>query len=782
MDAANIRLGKILNNIKLKISVFFNRIKSEKNFYYFLPAVFLLIVAGLVFPGGAAHAFWDEAASGIMNYVIYPLVYVIFWILFYIAYTIAWIGASLISANLNPEFMNAVLGSPGILQGWQIFRDVANLLFILILLLVAFGTIFRSSSYNIKKSLPTLIIVAFLINFSMMLTGIVIDFTNILMYGILKMMCAPGDSQCFQNFYSQLMGSVDSLYRTYTLTGGVTWSGVSAQSAVGMAIATVYTFVFGLVLIALAIFLMIRVAAFALLIILSPLAFFGQVAPGLKGISDKWWDNLLQYAFFGPIFALFLYIAGLMSAITLSIGSSAITNNPSLSTFGELFATIIANIIPLIFLLAIIPITKSMGIAGANAVMNNTVGFGTGLATGATKYVGNAFDRYLARGAGMTGSDKEGLRGTLSRKHAWVRNKLSYTSPGAIKRAYKAQLANQEHDYDVARGTIQDRLGWKRTGVESERDNVGEAEAHRQLGEMNIKNTDEMVTKLAKAIESGNGYLTAEIMRALATNGDINDALDRLSERKDHTAADFNQFMNGDIKRLLGETKTAKLAGEIGKLEEKNGTYIYQGHNKYNKEKDSYELLDLNNDDTKRGRTKEDAQAMQIDAMLGRWDTSPERGRMSKVSQHTFVDKNGDATVQGAAIMAQMQGQEAKKKVSSMKPKAAKAIYAAMSGPNKTIFEQKVFIEKAAELDDKGQPKYKNLNTIGGSVMNVEKNKKTAQIIVDEINNKFYKKVETVSEGERRPRRSGRQQTLAETESEAEEEEAVIEDEEQQQG
>ncbi len=347
------------------LSFNFSKIFKQKKYLFF--AVILMIV-GLSFPTSPAHALWDEAASGIMNYLIYPLVYMIFYILFYIAYTISMIGASLISANLNPALMNSVLASPGIQQGWGIFRDVANLLFILILLLVAFGTMFRSDTYNIKKSLPKIILVAFLINFSMMITGVIIDFTNILMYGILKMMCVPGDNECFQNFYRQLMSSVDSLYNTYTLTGGVTWQGISAQSAVGMAIATIYTFVFGIVLMALAVFLLIRIAAFALLIVLSPLAFFGEIAPGLRGLSNKWWDNLWQYAFFGTIFALLLYVTGLMSEASFTVGTSVITTNPSLGAFGELFATIIANIIPLIFLLMIIPITRSMGIAGASAV------------------------------------------------------------------------------------------------------------------------------------------------------------------------------------------------------------------------------------------------------------------------------------------------------------------------------------------------------------------------------------------------------------------------------
>jgi hypothetical protein len=50
-------------------------------------------------------------------------------------------------------------------NGWVITRDIANMFFIVILLVIAFATILQIEQYNYKKWLPKLILMAILINF-----------------------------------------------------------------------------------------------------------------------------------------------------------------------------------------------------------------------------------------------------------------------------------------------------------------------------------------------------------------------------------------------------------------------------------------------------------------------------------------------------------------------------------------------------------------------------------------------------------------------------------------
>ena len=64
-------------------------------------------------------------------------------------------------------------------DGWTLVRDLLNLVFIFILLFAAISTILQYGGFEIKKVLPSLIVVALLVNFSMMIAKMVIDASHI---------------------------------------------------------------------------------------------------------------------------------------------------------------------------------------------------------------------------------------------------------------------------------------------------------------------------------------------------------------------------------------------------------------------------------------------------------------------------------------------------------------------------------------------------------------------------------------------------------------------------
>ena len=76
---------------------------------------------------------------------------------------------------------NSFISSPAVTTGWVIVRDICNMFFILILLVIAFATILRLEGYNWKKDLPRLLIYAVLINFSRTICGLIIDFSQVIM-------------------------------------------------------------------------------------------------------------------------------------------------------------------------------------------------------------------------------------------------------------------------------------------------------------------------------------------------------------------------------------------------------------------------------------------------------------------------------------------------------------------------------------------------------------------------------------------------------------------------
>ena len=67
--------------------------------------------------------------------------------------------------------------------GWPFVRDFANMFFILILVFIGLATILKLGDYGAKKALPRLIIIAILLNFSLVIVGFIVDISNIISAG-----------------------------------------------------------------------------------------------------------------------------------------------------------------------------------------------------------------------------------------------------------------------------------------------------------------------------------------------------------------------------------------------------------------------------------------------------------------------------------------------------------------------------------------------------------------------------------------------------------------------
>lgn len=78
----------------------------------------------------------------------------------------------------NVSMVPANMG--GVQFGWTIMRDIANSLFILIILWIAFTIIFNLENMGGRKLLTRVIVVALLINFSLALVTMVFGFTNMI--------------------------------------------------------------------------------------------------------------------------------------------------------------------------------------------------------------------------------------------------------------------------------------------------------------------------------------------------------------------------------------------------------------------------------------------------------------------------------------------------------------------------------------------------------------------------------------------------------------------------
>ncbi|MCF7795700.1 hypothetical protein K9M42_01255 [Patescibacteria group bacterium] len=71
------------------------------------------------------------------------------------------------------------VNEPGIVDVWMMLRDICNMFFILILLIIGISTILGIKKYSYRKNLINVLISAFLINYSKVIVGMMIDFAQI---------------------------------------------------------------------------------------------------------------------------------------------------------------------------------------------------------------------------------------------------------------------------------------------------------------------------------------------------------------------------------------------------------------------------------------------------------------------------------------------------------------------------------------------------------------------------------------------------------------------------
>jgi hypothetical protein len=225
-----------------------------------------------------------------------------------------------------------VKNSPLVQAGWHFTSGLANLFLILIFVAIAIAYILKIETFQAKKALPRLIIVALLLNFSLVFIGVLIDISNIFYNTVLQ-----GNEGLATQFIDILgAGGSDvwmNLILWMALLAGlwiVPFIGPFAQLAfvllvVGLGFApNIMTWVFQIVL-----FLMIsgvfftwvflfavRVYLIQILAILAPLAFICLILPQTRKYWDDWLKHLISWTFLG-IFLLFFFAIGIKAAKAL---------------------------------------------------------------------------------------------------------------------------------------------------------------------------------------------------------------------------------------------------------------------------------------------------------------------------------------------------------------------------------------------------------------------------------------------------------------------------------
>lgn len=235
----------------------------------------------------------------------------------YISYGFAYIGAQFIGLESKLLAwlidMSSFTKMPVVQVGWKVSRDFANLFFIAILIYLAFSTILGlGDSSSIQKTLFKVIVIAVLINFSLMICGIIIDFSQMLFkYFIFGNLPAGSkDSAHFSESFANALHIKDfwtPLTTEAKQNVGTTLLTLFAQ----LVFVVVFIYVLVIVLGSLVVTLLVRNFWLWTLLILVPLAWFCGIIPlpVLSKYAKQWWDNFLKWCFMAPIMAFFVFLA-----------------------------------------------------------------------------------------------------------------------------------------------------------------------------------------------------------------------------------------------------------------------------------------------------------------------------------------------------------------------------------------------------------------------------------------------------------------------------------------
>lgn len=330
---------------------------------------------------------------------------------------------SFISSGINftANGVNWVLSQPINISGfvesmWNIIRGFANMFFILALIVMAFGTIFNVSGYNFRSLIARFLIAALLINFSLVIGDLIIDW-----------------SQSLSNVFLQAIGDVgNGLGRNLFVSRAIentniTWTQrlatyLGADGAVRAYISTAIgdIIVLSMILFAMVVLFvttLVRIPVLWVLLIISPVAWLTYILPTTRNISRMWWKQFIGWNLFLPIYLFFVYFAIFLLSQRATIFSS--------SSEAAIFSFSIQDLV-------FYSLTAMILVGGAKFAMSGAMAAGAGGVMVGTWARGKAMARYTSSAPWrMTGAQdvykgaqkrftEQGFKGFQATENTWL--------------------------------------------------------------------------------------------------------------------------------------------------------------------------------------------------------------------------------------------------------------------------------------------------------------------------------------------------------------------------
>jgi hypothetical protein len=327
--------------------------------------------------------------------------------------------------NVATEFnFNILSSSNAILKtGWLAARDIANLGFVILAMGSALATVLRyPPDYDVRRLLPKFVAAAILVNFSMTLAAIPIQFSNVLTGFFLSRVTSvqngaldaassivsvdiAGPLVSILGPQKLLLGETDPLPPDPSDSAGGALSAVLFASLATLIFNIIFTLLMAILLLAFAVMLISRYFILTFLIIFSPLACLAYIFPALKQYLGTWTNAYTKWVFIGPGMMFFVYMA---IVVAEKLPSTALKGGEMLGMSG--LGGVVEQFINLSFITAILV----MGLIAAGKTGTGAgkmaLGAASGIGNGAKKFFKGQVTKFTEKDTKFGQSFQKGLK------------------------------------------------------------------------------------------------------------------------------------------------------------------------------------------------------------------------------------------------------------------------------------------------------------------------------------------------------------------------------------
>ncbi len=294
-----------------------------------------------------------------------------------------------------------ISGNDSLRNSWSFFRDIANIIFVILLAAVLFSqfTGFGISNYGIKKILPRLIIMVILVNISFIICQLAVDVSNLLghaFYNTFKDFSGASDN--LGGMIDNMLNGQGGLFNTVSsntlpeahpsgIATGLTIGGVAIALATWDTwIIPVLIAVIGFIVsvIFFAILLSVRQAGIIVLIALTPVAVVCYSLPNTKTIFDKWFKLFSSLLMVFPIAGLLM--GGGIWASNLMLDTGGGRSDAGLGGFFFALTAMLLQVIPFFF----VPTLVKNSLSAAGQLGAKIAGMGDRLGSSLQKTARNS--------------------------------------------------------------------------------------------------------------------------------------------------------------------------------------------------------------------------------------------------------------------------------------------------------------------------------------------------------------------------------------------------------